>query len=69
MFSLSPFAPAKLVSRNEFGRPVLPQPARHSPQSGKLLLAGFLPLFTKAFTYIPPTAIGLCYDERDLEFR
>ena len=33
LFSLSPFAPEKLVSRDEFGRPVLRQPA-HSLHAG-----------------------------------
>ena len=37
LFSLSPFAPEKLVSRDGFGRSVLRQPA-HSLQAGRLNL-------------------------------
>ena len=33
LFSLSPFAPVNLASRDGFGRPVPPQPA-HSPHHG-----------------------------------
>ena len=37
LFSLSPFAPEKLVSRDGFGHPVLSQPA-HSLHAGRLNL-------------------------------
>ena len=37
LFSLSPFAPEKLVSRDGFGRPVLRHPA-HSLHAGRLNL-------------------------------
>ena len=37
VFSLSPFAPEELVSRDGFGRPVLRQPA-HSLRAGRLNL-------------------------------
>ena len=48
-FSLSPFAPKNLVSRDGFGRPVPRQPA-HSPHSGLVwdLLTRFLPISAAA---------------------
>ena len=61
-FSLSPFAPRNLVSRNGFGRPV-PRQALilHTQAESSIinhqssiwcLLTGFLPLSAKAFIYI-----------------
>ena len=59
LFSLSPFAPEKLVSRDGFGRPVPRQPT-HSPHSrlnliGWCLLSGFLPLSATMSIYLSPS--------------
>ena len=57
MFSLSLFAPEKLVLRDGFGpvpscvRPLILQTQAES--------SAFMPLSTKAFTYLPSTTIGL----------
>ena len=56
-FSLSPFAPENLISRDEFGRPVPPQSA-HSPHSVGLnlvLTPGISPAFRDGFL-IPSVA-------------
>ena len=59
IFSLYPFAPEKLVSRDRFGGPVSRQPA-HSPH----LIKRFLSLSAAAPIYllIPPTAIAVRKD-------
>ena len=52
-FSLSPFAPENLVSRDRFGRPVPGQPAQSGLNLiGWCLLTGFLPLSTTASIYL-----------------
>ena len=58
-FSLSPFAPEKLMSRDGFGRPVPHQPS-YSPHSGGIccLLTELLPLSAAAAIYLylhPPS--------------
>ena len=52
IFPRSPFAPDNLVSRDEFGRPVLRHPGHSHTQveSGAYLLTGFLPLSATAST-------------------
>ena len=66
-FSLSPFAPENLVSRNGFGRPSPCQPAHyHSPHSGSILClpTRTLPLSTTASIYLyrqPPSRQSRVY--------
>ena len=65
---LSSFAPENLVSRDRFGRPVLPQPG-HSPHSGRIwcLFTGFLPLSATSFIDLyrqPPSGQPQIYQSR-----
>ena len=53
IFSLSPFAPENLVSRDEFGSPVPYQPAHlHTVFRLNLVLTGFIPSSAAAFIYL-----------------
>ena len=57
VFSLSPFAPEKLVLQDGFGPvPSCVRPLIHQTQAES---SAFLPLSTKTSTYIPSTTIGL----------